>query len=83
MEKIFGNLVNDARFAKFFLTNTHKYRETTEDLSSDSPKYSSPFASSVPISQNFTPSIFFRGSICIEANCYKYFSLGILYALGE
>ena len=60
MEKIFENLVNDAQFAKFFLTNTRKYHETTEDLSSDSPKYSSPFASPAPICQNFTPSIFFR-----------------------
>ena len=34
MEKFFGNLVNDAQFTKFFLTNSHKYRETTEDLSS-------------------------------------------------
>ena len=59
MEKIFGNLVKDAQLAKFFPTNTHKYRETTEDLSQDSPKYSSPFSLLKAICQNCTPPIFF------------------------
>ena len=81
--KNLGNLVNDAQFVEILLTNTHKYSETTEDSSSDSPKYFSPFALSTVISQNFTTPIFSTYGICVEANCHKYFSQGILYALGE
>ena len=60
-KEILANLVNDAQFAKNFPTNSYctcKYSESTEDLSSDSPKYSSSFASSTAICQNFTPPIF-------------------------
>ena len=52
------NLANGVQFAKFFLTNSYKYSEITEDLPADSPKFSSPFASSVMIRQNFTPPKF-------------------------
>ena len=54
--------------------NTHKYSETTEDLSSDSPKYSSPFASSAAIYRDFIPPIFLYVRY-LEANCFKYFFL--------
>ena len=74
MEIILDNLVNDVQFVKIFLINAHKYSETTEDLSSDSPKYSSPFASSAAIYQNFIPPIFFHVRY-LEANCFKYFIL--------
>ena len=37
------------------LANTYKDTETTEDLPLDPPKFSSPFASTVAIRQNFTP----------------------------
>ena len=39
---------------KIFRTDIYKYSETTEDLPSDPPKYSSPFAASVAICQNFS-----------------------------
>ena len=45
-----ANLVNDALFAKFFPIS-----KTTEDLTSDPPKLSSPFALLLTICQNFTP----------------------------
>ena len=74
MENISGNLVNNAQFAKIFRINTHKYSETTEDLSSDSPKYFSPIASSAAIYQDFIPSMFFYVRY-LETNCFKYFFL--------
>ena len=40
------------------LANSYKYSEITENLPADSPKFSSPFASSVMIRQNFTPPKF-------------------------
>ena len=40
--------------------NTYKDTETTEDLPLDPPKFSSPFASTVAIRQNFTPPKFSR-----------------------
>ena len=46
-------LANGVQFAKFFRANSHKYSEITEDLPADSPKFSSPFASSVMIRQYF------------------------------
>ena len=39
---------------------SYKYSEITEDLPADSPKFSSPFASSVMICQNFIPPKFSR-----------------------
>ena len=58
MGKILANLANGVQFAKFFLANSYKYSEITEDLPAGSPKFSSPFASSVMIRQNFLPPIF-------------------------
>ena len=43
---------------KFSTANSYKYSEITEDLPADSPKISSPFASSVMIRQNFLPPKF-------------------------
>ena len=71
MEKILENLVNDKQFAEIFATNIHKYSETPEDPSSDSPKHSSPFASSTAFSQNLPLQYFSAYSICIEANCNR------------
>ena len=51
--KILANLANGVQFAKIFHANSYKYSEITEDLPADSPKFSSPFASSVMIRQNF------------------------------
>ena len=56
--KILANLANGVQFAKFFHANSHKYSEITEDLPADSPKFSSPLASSVLIRQNFLPPKF-------------------------
>ena len=56
--KILANLANGVRFAKIFHANSYKYSEITEDLPADSPKFSSPFASSVMIRQNFPPPNF-------------------------
>ena len=53
-----ANLANDVQFAKFFHANSYKYSEITEDLPADSPNFSSPFASSVMICQNFFPPKF-------------------------
>ena len=52
-----ANLANNVQFAKNFLANcnSYKYSEITEDLvPADSPKFSSPFASSVMIRQNYS-----------------------------
>jgi len=69
MEKFFDNLVKDAQFAKIFPTNTRKYRKTTEDLSPESPKYSSPFSSLKQFTK-MVPVLYFSAySICVEANC--------------
>ena len=51
--KNLANLVNGVQFANFF-------SEITEDLLADLPKFSSPFASSVMICQNFPPPKFFH-----------------------
>ena len=56
--KILANLANGVQFAKIFYTNSYKYSEITEDLPADSPKFSSPFASSVMIRQNSLPPKF-------------------------
>ena len=56
--KILANLANGVQFAKIFRANSYKYSEITEDLPADSPKFSSPFASSVMIRQNFLPPKF-------------------------
>ena len=56
--KILANLANGVQFAKFFHANSHKHSEITEDLPADSPKFSSPLASSVLIRQNFLPPKF-------------------------
>ena len=53
-----ANLANGVQFAKIFLANSYKYSEITEDLPAGSPKFSSPFASSVMIRQNFLPPKF-------------------------
>ena len=51
-------LANGVQIAKFFHANSYKYSEITEDLPADSPKFSSPFDSSVMIRQNFPPPKF-------------------------
>ena len=51
-------LANGVQFTKFFHANSYKCSEITEDLPADSPKFSSPFASSVMIRQNFLPPKF-------------------------
>ena len=56
--KILANLANGVQIAKFFHANSYKYSEITEDLPADSPKFSSPFDSSVMIRQNFPPPKF-------------------------
>ena len=56
--KILANLANGVQFAKIFRANSYKYSEITEDLPADSPKFSSPFALSVMIRQNFLPPKF-------------------------
>ena len=56
--KTLANLANGVQFAKIFRANSYKYSEITEDLPADSPKFSSPFASSVMIRQNFLPPKF-------------------------
>ena len=56
--KILANLANGVQFAKFFRANSYKYSEITEDLPADLPKFSSPFASSAMIRQNFLPPKF-------------------------
>ena len=53
-----ANLANGVQIAKFFHANSYKYSEITEDLPADSPKFSSPFDSSVMIRQNFPPPKF-------------------------
>ena len=53
-----ANLANGVQFAKFFHANSQKYSEITEDLPANSPKFSSPLASSVLIRQNFLPPKF-------------------------
>ena len=64
-------LVIGVQFAKFFLTNSYKYSEITEELPVDLPKFSSPFASSVMIRQNFTPPKFSHVRYSITARtCY-------------
>ena len=56
--KILANLTNGVQFVKIFHANSYKYSEITEDLPADSPKFSSPFASSVTIRQIFLPPNF-------------------------
>ena len=56
--KILANLANGVQFVKIFHANSYKYSEITEDLPADSPKFSSPFASSVTIRQIFLPPNF-------------------------
>ena len=65
-----ANLANGVQFAKFFHANSHKYSEITEDLPADSPKFSSPLASSVLIRQNFLPPNFptYGNSVIIRHN---------------
>ena len=55
-----ANLAINANSPNFFPANTYKDTETTEDLPLDPPKFSSPFASTVAIRQNFTPVKFSR-----------------------
>ena len=50
----------NANSPNFFPANTYKDTETTEDLPLDPPKFSSSFASTVAICQNFTPPKFSR-----------------------
>ena len=51
--KILANLAINANSPNFFPDNTYKDTETTEDLPLDLPKFSSPFALTVAIRQNF------------------------------
>ena len=46
---------NLAQFAKIFSANAHQCSETTENLPSGSPRYSSTFTTQVSIRPNFTP----------------------------
>ena len=62
-------LANGVRFAKIFHANSYKYSEITEDLPADSPKFSSPFASSVMIRQNFPPPNFSHVRYTVFDNC--------------
>ena len=59
---------------QIFPANTYKYTETTEDLPLDPPKFSSPFASTVAIHQNFTPPKFsrvrYKTIVIIIIHCY-------------
>ena len=48
-----ANLAINANSPNFFPANTYKDTETTEDLPLDPPKFSSPFALTVAIRQNF------------------------------
>ena len=57
MEKIFGNLVNDAQFAKIFPANAHRCSETTEGLSSNQTHQNIPYH--LLCQQQFAP-VFFR-----------------------
>ena len=59
-DKILVNLAINGNLSNFFPANTYKDTETTEDLPLDPPKFSSPFASTVAICQNFTPPKFSR-----------------------
>ena len=73
MEKIFGNLVNDAKFAKIFLPMLIDTVKLTEGLSSDQTHQNIPhhfllqqqFAKILPL-QYFSVCV-----ICVEANCNK------------
>ena len=56
--KILANLANGVQFTKILHANSYKYSEITEDMPADLPKFSSPFASSVMICQNFLPPNF-------------------------
>ena len=51
-ENIGGGMMHNL---PIFLTNTYKYRETTEALPSDLPKFSTLVALLPAIHQNFTP----------------------------
>ena len=51
-ENIGGGMMHNL---PIFLTNTYKYKETTEALPSDLPKFSTPVALLPGIHQNFTP----------------------------
>ena len=53
-----ANLTINANSPNFFPANAYKDTETTEDLPLDPPKFSSPFASTVAIRQNFTPPMY-------------------------
>ena len=53
-----ANLAINGNSPNFFPANTYKDTGTTEDLPLDPPKFSSPFASTVAIRQNFTPPKF-------------------------
>ena len=64
--KILANLANGVQFAKFFHANSQKYSEITEDLPANSPKFSSPLASSVLIRQNFLPPKFSHARYAIN-----------------
>ena len=68
---------------KKFSANTNKYSEASEDLPSDSPKYSSPFASLVAIHQNFNPPkfshILYYYCICVcETGLLAYYYISYL-----
>ena len=68
--KILANLANGVQFAKFFHANSYKYSEIAEDLPADSPKFSSPFASSVMIRQNFLPPNFSYVRYLLSHSCF-------------
>ena len=68
-----------------FPANTYKDTETTEDLPLDPPKFSSPFASTVAIRQNFTPPKFsrVRYSMYINVNVVPILFRGLLFLLSN
>ena len=83
MAKILKNLVNNAQFAEIFPINTHKYSETTEDRHQIHQNIPHHLLRQQQLAKILPLQYFSAYGICTEANCYKYFSRGILYSLGE
>ena len=73
-----GILANGVQFTKMFHANSYKYSEITEDLPADSPKFSSPFASSVLIRQNLHPPKFSHVRFMLNKN-----TLGVIKVRGQ
>ena len=71
MEKIFGNLVNDAQFAKIFPANAHRCGVSSDLIHQNIPHH---LLRQQQFAKILLLQYFSACGICVEANCYKYFS---------